>query len=62
MPIRDWPTMKGKERERDARVTRSDIDDALMIAARTTTEQGRRMLSALLSEHGADGPVPDTKE
>lgn len=60
MAVRDWPTLSGKERERDARVTPADIADARASAAPSTTDKGRRMLRAVVSDDSDDaGPIPD---
>jgi hypothetical protein len=59
VPIRDGIIPSGTERERDARIKPSDIADAKRQASRDASAQGRRMLNAVVTGEGADGPIPD---
>jgi hypothetical protein len=59
MPLRDGSTPTGAERDRDARIRPSDIDDAKRIANQDSGAQGRRMFAAVENNESADGPIPD---
>lgn len=59
MPIKRGVRPTGKERDRSARITPSDIADAIRSANERADALGRRMLAAELDEDDDTGPVPD---
>lgn len=59
MPIRRGARPQGKERDRSARITPSDIADAKLSSDARVDELGRRMFASIEDEQDDTGPVPD---
>jgi hypothetical protein len=59
MPIQDGVTSEGSERERQARITPSDVADAMRQAEKDAGPLGVRMLDAIVDDDFDSEPVTD---